>query len=63
MVTEIKRVNQEFERQLEAASQAEGPSVRELVQRTAEAYRTLMQFVEARATLTPSSEYTLFAHT
>ena len=66
VVSEIKRVNQEFERQfvrhLEAASQTEGPSVRELVQRTAEAYRTLLKFVEAHATLTPSSEYTLFAH-
>ena len=66
VVSEIKRVNQEFERQfvrhLEAASQDEGPSVRELVQRTAEAYRTLLKFVEAHATLTPSSEYTLFAH-
>ena len=66
VVTEIKRVNQEFERQfvrqLEAASQPEGPSVRELVQRTAEAYRTLVKFVEAHATLTPSSEYTLFMH-
>ena len=66
VVSEIKRVNQEFERQfvrqLEAASQIEGPSVRELVQRTAEAYRTLVKFVEAHATLTPSPEYTLFSH-
>ena len=66
LVGEIRRANHEFERlfiqQLEASSQNEGPRVRELVERSAEAYRTLVQHVEAHALLTPSSEYTLFGH-
>lgn len=65
-VAEIKRTNQDFERkfvrQLEAASQAEGRRVRDLVQHTADAYRTLVDHVQARALLSPSAEYTLFGH-
>lgn len=65
-VAEIKRANQEFERQfirhLEASGQSEGPRVRELVQQTADAYRSLVEHVQAHALLTPSAEYTLFGH-
>ena len=66
VVAEIKRTNQEFERQfvrhLEATGQTGGPRVRELVQQTADAYRTLVEHVSAHALLTPSAEYTLFGH-
>ncbi len=65
-VAETKRTNQEFERQfvrqLEAASQAEGRRVRDLVQHSATAYRTLVDHVQAHALLSPSAEYTLFGH-
>ncbi len=66
IVNEIKRTNQEFERQfvrhLEAVSQENGPRVRELVQQTIGAYRTLVEHTAAHALLTPSAEYTLFGH-
>ncbi len=66
VVAEIKRTNQEFERQfvrhLEASGQTGEPRVRELVQQTADAYRTLVEHVGAHALLTPSAEYTLFSH-
>lgn len=66
VVAEIKRTNQEFERQfvrhLEATSQSDGPRMRELVQQTADAYRTMVDHLQAHALLTPSTEYTLFGH-
>ena len=66
VVAEIKRANQEFERQfvryLEESGQTSGPRVRDLVQQTAGAYRTLVEHVGAHALLTPSAAYTLFSH-
>ncbi len=66
VVTEIRQTNQEFERQfvrhLEAASQSDGPRMRELVQQTADAYRALVEHAAAHALLAPSTEYTLFGH-
>ncbi len=64
VVNEMKKANQAFEKvfiqRLEETSKEEPQSTRELVQSTSEAYRTLVKHVEARATLAPSTEYTLF---
>ncbi|MGB3779081.1 MAG: DUF6261 family protein [Tunicatimonas sp.] len=64
LVAEMKRANLAFEKQfieqLEASSQTNTETMRELVQGTTEAYRTLTKHLEAHATLTPSAEYTLF---
>ena len=66
VIAEIKQTNQKFERQfvrpLEAEGQTGEPRVRELVQQTADAYRTLVEHVSAHALLTPAAGYTLFSH-
>lgn len=64
LVGEMKRSNLAFEKQfiehMEASSRTNTETMRELVQGTTEAYRTLAKHLEAHATLTPSAEYTLF---
>ena len=64
VVGEIKRANTEFEKvfiqRLKETSQLASKSTRELVLQTSDAYRALVKYVEANATLAPSSEYTLF---
>jgi hypothetical protein len=64
IVKEMKRANLAFEKQfiehLEASSRANSETMRELVQGTTEAYRTLVKHLEAHAILTPSTTYTLF---
>ena len=64
LVAEMKRLNLAFEQRfvdrLEIISRSESRSMRELVQQTTEAYRTLVKHLEAHATLNPSVEYTLF---
>lgn len=63
-VEEIKQANQAFEqlfvRQLRESSQKKPLRTRELIRQVAEAYRTLIKFVEAHVTLSPSAPYTLF---
>ncbi|MGB3849417.1 MAG: DUF6261 family protein [Tunicatimonas sp.] len=64
IVKEMKRANLAFEKQfiehLAASSRANSETMRELVQSTSEAYRTLVKHLEAHATLTPTTDYTLF---
>ncbi|MEQ9443373.1 MAG: DUF6261 family protein [Cyclobacteriaceae bacterium] len=63
VVVEMNTVNTRFEKlfiqRLQEFSQYEGKSTQEHIQLTSEAYRTLVQHLDAHATLTPSEEYTL----
>jgi len=64
VVKEIKQVNEKFEKlfieRLENFSKDETKSTKELIRSVTEAYRTLVQHVEAHATLAPSAAYTSF---
>lgn len=61
---EIRSANTKFKKlfiqRLEEFSQDEVSGTRVLNQQTSEAYKTLMQHIDAHATLAPSVEYTLF---
>ena len=62
VVKEMDVANNRFEKlfvqRLGAFSQDEAKTTKEWVQRTTDAYRTLMQHIDAHATLAPSKEFT-----
>ena len=67
VVNEMHVANTKFEKlfiqRLGAFSQYETKSTKEVIQLTSEAYRTLLQHVDAHATLAPSEEYnSLISH-
>lgn len=66
VANEISNANVKFEKlfiqRLQEFSQDELAGTRTLSQQTTEAYKTLVQHIEAHATLAPSSEYTLFVN-
>ena len=62
LVQQMHETNLKFEdlfiERLVEFSQYEGKTTRELTQLTTEAYRTLVQYIDAHALLTPSEKYT-----
>lgn len=64
VVTEMKNANLKFEKlfvqRLEEFSQEELASTKAMNQQTTEAYKTLVQHIDAHATLAPSEAYTSF---
>ena len=62
VVNAMNAANKKFEKlfvdRLEIFSAEQAKSTRDLLQLSAEAYKTLMQHLEAHATLAPSAEYT-----